>query len=440
MPPLLLHVTAVVAAAAFAPERAAHAPGVRRASASFSPPRRLRAAPVLCDVPMDVDDGPSTSGDGSGAPDRMAMGWQEEVERLLSLSTKQADREVILKDLLGRSDEIADDVREAVNSGNLSSLVPSDGEGARVLEEMAAVQRQLLDDLLPQAASEAQTLLTDPSRLANEVQRAAAEAPALAEEAPATLTALGSLLQDPARAAALVQQEARNAVSRTPEGLEMPRYTVLATGSGYEVREYEPASVAAIAEPGSGFGGALGAGALAAYNRLASYFLGANAMRETLELTSPVRVDASPGGGGCMSLPLPSRFSASTAPAASSSAVQLKQLGRQTLGVARFSGLATDGEVRRNLARLRRDLELGGVTVVAETAADGELSYALMQYNPPYTLPWLRTNEIALPVQLQPAAEAPTASESAQPAASGDAVEAAVPDDEWSDDAPSDMD
>ena len=45
--------------------------------------------------------------------------------------------------------------------------------------------------------------------------------------------------QDPARAFNLVQQEARNTVTRTPEGLETPSYRVSRQGEGYEVREYE---------------------------------------------------------------------------------------------------------------------------------------------------------------------------------------------------------
>ena len=46
--------------------------------------------------------------------------------------------------------------------------------------------------------------------------------------------------QDPARAFSLVQQEARNTVTRTPEGLETPSYRVARQGEGYEVRECEP--------------------------------------------------------------------------------------------------------------------------------------------------------------------------------------------------------
>ena len=225
------------------------------ASVAFTPPhpllgplrtpgllqRRHTHPPTLCsydDVPGDSegsdddDRGGVTfdsevSADFGAAPDRMAMGWQEELERLLSPATSQADREVLLKDLLSRSPEIAAEVQAALGAGDLASLVPPDGEGARVLDEIGGLQRQLLDDLIPQAASEASALLSDPNRLASTVQRAAAEAPEIAQDAASASTGavgfLSRLLQDPAKATALVQQQTRNALSRTPEGLEMPR-------------------------------------------------------------------------------------------------------------------------------------------------------------------------------------------------------------------------
>jgi len=85
--------------------------------------------------------------------------------------------------------------------------------------------------------------------------------------------------------------------------------------------------------------------------------------------------------------------------------------------------------VRRTLARLRRDVEQG---TVASVDFDALTSHAVLQYNPPQTVPWLRTNEVALPVTLPapPAAAAEAATEDAE------LVEEAEDDDS----APSDMD
>lgn len=129
-------------------------------------------------------------------PQKFAMTWQEGLERLLSPNTPAADRDVLLRDLLSRGPEIADEVTRAIGTGDLQSLAPPDGEGKRVLDDLEAVRRQVVDDLLPQATSEAQTLLSDPATVANEVQRAAQDA---ADAAPQTMTAVNTLLQDPAR-------------------------------------------------------------------------------------------------------------------------------------------------------------------------------------------------------------------------------------------------
>lgn len=91
------------------------------------------AVPCLC-----ADDGPS----------KRSMSWQEGLESLLSPMTAQADREVLFKDLLNRGPEIADEVRDAVQSGNVETLLsPSQ---SKQLDDLKSVQRQLQEDILPQ--------------------------------------------------------------------------------------------------------------------------------------------------------------------------------------------------------------------------------------------------------------------------------------------------
>ena len=365
---------------------------------------------MVSDVEED-NDGVDVAGSGAmgeAIPDKMAMSWQEELERVLSPRTPDSDRQVLLRDLFGRGPEIADEVQKAVVAGELESLIPDDGETKELLDDMDNVRRQVLDDILPEAT----TLLSDPTRAAEELQRGAADAATLAQDvaqaAPGAVAAFTSLLSDPERAVALVQKEARNLVSRTPEGLEMPAYSVVSSGAGYELREYLPCSVATVevAAPlaGSGMGDTgggggsknLSGGALAAYNSLVAYFLGANAQNSIMELTAPVRMDeangATSGGAATMSLMVPTALSVSDAPAPTNLAVSLRQRGAEMVAVASFSGIATPGEVRRALARLREALDAAGV----QEADEG--TYALLQYNPPFTLPWLRRNEVTVPI------------------------------------------
>eukprot|EP00308_Calcidiscus_leptoporus_P012143 CAMPEP_0119364706 /NCGR_PEP_ID=MMETSP1334-20130426/11623_1 /TAXON_ID=127549 /ORGANISM="Calcidiscus leptoporus, Strain RCC1130" /LENGTH=420 /DNA_ID=CAMNT_0007380481 /DNA_START=20 /DNA_END=1282 /DNA_ORIENTATION=- len=311
------------------------------------------------------------------------LSWQEELENVLSLETAQSDREVLVKDLLSRSSEIVGDVAEAFRSGSLGGLVPPTSKSGKLISDFETVQRQVTEDLLPQALK--------PQILQDAAADAASAAQEASERGPA---AVAAVLQDPAKALELVQQEAVNTFSRTPTGLETPPYTPLRSGDGYEVREYPSYGVARVQMGEESATSAL-AGSRS-FRALAAFVFGSNAQSESIGMTTPVRTDVDQLSSS-MSFVLPSKYSAATAPAPSDPAVRLQQVEGQTLAVAEFTGFATGGEVERQreqlLAKLRRD----GVDI-----PDGGSSYTVFQYNPPYTIPWLRRNELAMSVSLAP--------------------------------------
>lgn len=79
----------------------------------------------------------------------------------------------------------------------------------------------------------------NPTYLKDAIQRVATDGPTLAQEAASsTPKALASLMQDPSNTLNRVQQEVRNVVSRTPEGIETPHYELVGEGKGYELRKY----------------------------------------------------------------------------------------------------------------------------------------------------------------------------------------------------------
>ena len=52
-----------------------------------------------------------------------------------------------------------------------------------------------------------------------------------------------------------------------------------------------------------------------------------------------------------------------------------------------------------------QSLEADGIGVDTSGGREGEQIWQLAQFNPPWTIPWLRTNEILVPItQLQPKA------------------------------------
>jgi hypothetical protein len=89
--------------------------------------------------------------------------------------------------------------------------------------------------------------------------------------------------------------------------------------------------------------------------------------------------------------------------------VRLRSIDAQTLAVAEFGGLATGPEVRRRLLELRRKVAADGLSLVGS-------GYALLQYNPPYSLPWLRRNEVGVLVDAEAeVATAPAAAAAVKP-------------------------
>ncbi|CAN6442934.1 unnamed protein product [Victoria cruziana] len=70
--------------------------------------------------------------------------------------------------------------------------------------------------------------------------------------------------------------------------------------------------------------------------------------------------------------------------------VVIKQVAERKYAVVRFSGVANDKLVQEKLGKLRTKLEEDGCKIVGE--------HMLARYNPPWTLPPLRTNEIFVPV------------------------------------------
>ncbi|WP_254761838.1 SOUL family heme-binding protein [Natrinema marinum] len=140
-----------------------------------------------------------------------------------------------------------------------------------------------------------------------------------------------------------------------------------------------------------------------AFQRLFRYISGSNARSEdiamtapvatrgeSISMTTPVRTD-SDGGGVTMAFYLPASYSPATAPTPTDPAVQLVVEPPRTVAARRFSWYPTDDRVDRQRERLlealsRRDIEPSDAPV-------------LLQYNDPWTPPFLRTNEVEVALE-----------------------------------------
>ena len=163
-----------------------------------------------------------------------------------------------------------------------------------------------------------------------------------------------------------------------------------------------------------------------AFNTLAGYIFGANEAKTNMAMTTPVEIrkEAHHRGGGeaySMRFIVSSSYTTETAPRPVDSKVRLTTTPpRERLAAREFAGFATEGEVQRQLISLLSALDRDGVSVVDSA------SYRIFQYNPPYTLPWLRRNEILVEVKGNVPSSGSASSSSASSSSFTDVVESAA--------------
>ncbi|MEO1192664.1 MAG: heme-binding protein [Pseudomonadota bacterium] len=179
---------------------------------------------------------------------------------------------------------------------------------------------------------------------------------------------------------------------------EAPDYQVVSSlTDGVEIRRYDPrlaveATVNEAEDEDS------------AFRLLFAYISGANRTQTEIAMTSPVEVtEASQeiamtvpvetrqdAGDMRMRFFLPRSFTAESAPEPTDPKVQLVTLPSETMAVLRFSGLRGESRVQGKIDDLLADLSGSDWVQAGEPVA--------YFYDPPWTLPFFRRNEVAIPV------------------------------------------
>ena len=184
-------------------------------------------------------------------------------------------------------------------------------------------------------------------------------------------------------------------------GTEQPRYDVLERiGEDIEIRQYGPRVAAETIVDPSKSDNARGD----AFRLIAGYIFGANKTSEKVAMTSPVEIN-SPGTKIAMTAPvevnksdsglimrffMPSKYSIEQLPEPSDPRVKLTQIPSATVAVLRFTGSTGDPAVTPRTAELISALQSTNWRIAGPATA--------FFYNPPWTLPFLRTNEVVIPV------------------------------------------
>ena len=121
---------------------------------------------------------------------------------------------------------------------------------------------------------------------------------------------------------------------------------------------------------------------------LAAYIFGGNAKEEKIAMTAPVQ--QSMAGEKEMAFMMPAKYALDDLPAPEDQRVSFREAPAYTAAVIRFSGWASAEKADKNWQQLRRFLIAKDIDITGEPT--------LNQYNPPWTLPFMRRNEIIVPV------------------------------------------
>lgn len=111
---------------------------------------------------------------------------------------------------------------------------------------------------------------------------------------------------------------------------------------------------------------------------------------ETVSMTAPVRTDRA-GETVTMAFYLPSSYAPETAPTPTDPDVRLVVEPPRTVAVSDFSWYATDARVARERRRL--------LDALADRGIEVRDTPVLLQYDDPWTPPFMRTNEVAVTVE-----------------------------------------
>lgn len=176
---------------------------------------------------------------------------------------------------------------------------------------------------------------------------------------------------------------------------EEPRYALVERlDRGVEIRAYDGRVAVETDARGQQDGEAFG--------RLFRYITGANAGGARIAMTAPVEtggrliamtVPVEQGAGGTMRFNLPRTVAEAGAPGPTEPGVRLTRIPPERLAVLRFSGSAT-AEAREAQARILAE-------VLDKAGRKPAEPPFFMGYDPPFSIPFLRRNEVA--VRLPPA-------------------------------------
>ncbi len=148
-----------------------------------------------------------------------------------------------------------------------------------------------------------------------------------------------------------------------------------------ELRDYGASILAVTSMGANGNGG---------FSTLAGYIFGGNTAEQKIAMTAPVRTSMAGSETQEMAFFMPSKFDENTLPEPNNPDIKLRPINEYAAAVIIFSGKASPEKAEKQWAVLQEFLGASEIKLLGPPT--------LNQYNPPWTLPFLRRNEIIVPI------------------------------------------
>ena len=188
--------------------------------------------------------------------------------------------------------------------------------------------------------------------------------------------------------------------SKVAMAIEEPKFTVLEKTPPFELRLYAPMILAEVQ-----VGGDLDEASSQGFRLIAGYIFGQNQLSQKIDMTAPVAIEQqsakiamtapvsieSHSGQSTVSFVMPSEYTLETLPKPLNPKVQIRQIPQVKRAVIQFSGFYNSQKVAEKTLELEQWMQSMNLAPV------GAPKFA--RYNPPWTLPFMRRNEIMIDVR-----------------------------------------
>ncbi|MEM7695102.1 MAG: heme-binding protein [Pseudomonadota bacterium] len=186
----------------------------------------------------------------------------------------------------------------------------------------------------------------------------------------------------------------------TMAGIETPEYRVEAEDGAIEVRAYAPMLTASVTVSGT-----RDRAASRGFSPLAGFIFGDNRPAEKISMTAPVIAEpegeaidraapviTAPVGEGMwrISFVMPASYRPETLPAPTNDEIVITERPAERVAAIRFSGIASENDISAATDTLKAFMDAEGLV------AAGPARTAF--YDPPWRIPFLRRNEVIIPL------------------------------------------